>query len=71
MLDIKMQLSTTPKEKPDQTKLGFGIYYTDNMFVMTILKARVGTMLVSFLMLQFLLTLQLWFSTTLRNLLKA
>ena len=34
MLDIKMQLSTTPKEKPDQTKLGFGIYYTDNMFVM-------------------------------------
>lgn len=27
MLDIKMQLSTTPKEKPDQTKLGFGIYY--------------------------------------------
>lgn len=25
MLDIKMQLSTTPKEKPDQTKLGFGI----------------------------------------------
>ena len=34
MLDIKMQLSTTPKEKPDQTKLGFAIYYTDNMFVM-------------------------------------
>ena len=71
MLDIKMQLSTTPKEKPDQTKLGFGIYYTDNMFVMEYTKARVGTMLVSFLMLQFLLTLQLWFSTTLRNLLKA
>ena len=34
MLDIKMQLSTTPKEKPDQTKLGFGIYYTDNMLEM-------------------------------------
>ena len=34
MLDIKYDLSKNPKAKPDQTKLGFGIYYTDNMFIM-------------------------------------
>ena len=33
-MEIKIQRTTTPKEKPDQTKLGFGIYYTDHMFMM-------------------------------------
>ena len=35
MLDIKIERTTTPKEKPaDQTKLGFGHIFTDHMFVM-------------------------------------
>lgn len=34
MLNIKYDLSKNPKQKPDQNNLGFGIYYTDNMFVM-------------------------------------
>lgn len=33
-MEIKIQRTTAPKEKPDQTKLGFGIYYTDHMFMM-------------------------------------
>ena len=34
MLDIKVTRTQTPKEKPDQNKLGFGNHYTDHMFVM-------------------------------------
>ena len=34
MLDIKFALTDNPKPKPDQTKLGFGRYFTDHMFVM-------------------------------------
>jgi len=33
-MEIKMNLTRTPKEKPDQSKLGFGKYFTDHMFVM-------------------------------------
>ena len=33
MLDIKLAPATEHKAKPDESKLGFGIYYTDNMFV--------------------------------------
>ena len=33
MLDIKYDLAKTHKEKPDQNNLGFGVYYTDNMFI--------------------------------------
>ncbi|WP_087066843.1 branched-chain amino acid aminotransferase [Intestinibacillus massiliensis] len=33
MLDIKYNLAKTHKEKPDQGKLGFGVYFTDNMFI--------------------------------------
>ena len=33
-MEIKIQKTTTPKAKPDQTKLGFGKYYTDHMFMM-------------------------------------
>ncbi len=33
MLDIKMSPATEKKQKPDEKNLGFGIYYTDNMFI--------------------------------------
>lgn len=33
-MEIKIQKTTSPKQKPDQTKLGFGQYYTDHMFIM-------------------------------------
>lgn len=33
-MEIKITKTTTPKTKPDQTKLGFGNYYTDHMFMM-------------------------------------
>lgn len=33
-MEIKIQKTTAPKTKPDQTKLGFGNYYTDHMFMM-------------------------------------
>lgn len=31
---IKVVLTESPKEKPDQSKLGFGNYFTDHMFIM-------------------------------------
>ncbi len=35
MLDIKYELTTSPKEKPtDESKLGFGKIFTDHMFIM-------------------------------------
>lgn len=35
MQDIRIELTKSPKEKPaDQSKLGFGNYYTDHMFLM-------------------------------------
>ena len=34
-MEIKITKTTTPKAKPaDQSKLGFGKYYTDHMFIM-------------------------------------
>lgn len=34
-MEISITKTTTPKQKPiDQSKLGFGIYYTDHMFIM-------------------------------------
>lgn len=33
MLDIKYELETNKKPKPDEAHLGFGIYYTDHMLV--------------------------------------
>lgn len=33
-MEIKITKTTNPKQKPDQTKLGFGNYYTDHMFIM-------------------------------------
>ena len=34
MLNIKITPTQNKKEKPDQTKLGFGRYFTDHMFLM-------------------------------------
>ena len=34
MLDIKIVKTTAPKEKPDESKLGFGKIFTDHMFLM-------------------------------------
>ncbi len=33
-MELTITKTTNPKQKPDQTKLGFGNYYTDHMFVM-------------------------------------
>jgi len=33
-MDIKMNLTATPKQKPDESSLGFGKIFTDHMFVM-------------------------------------
>jgi len=33
-MEIKKILTTTPKAKPDESKLGFGKYFTDHMFIM-------------------------------------
>ncbi|HHW31767.1 MAG TPA: branched-chain amino acid aminotransferase [Clostridiaceae bacterium] len=33
-LKISIQKTSSPKEKPDQNKLGFGKYFTDHMFIM-------------------------------------
>lgn len=34
-MEIKITKTTSPKQKPaDESKLGFGIYYTDHMFIM-------------------------------------
>ena len=34
MLDIKINRTSSPKTKPDYSKLGFGKYFTDHMFIM-------------------------------------
>lgn len=34
IMELKITKTTTPKAKPDQTKLGFGNYFTDHMFIM-------------------------------------
>lgn len=33
-MEIKTQLTTNPKQKPEPDKLGFGHYFTDHMFIM-------------------------------------
>lgn len=33
MLDIRYELTQNKKEKPDESALGFGKYYTDHMFI--------------------------------------
>ena len=33
MLQIRTQLTTNKKPKPDENSLGFGVYYTDHMLI--------------------------------------
>ena len=33
MLQIKTQLTNNKKPKPDESSLGFGVYYTDHMLI--------------------------------------
>ena len=33
MLQITTQRTTTPKAKPDESSLGFGVHYTDHMLI--------------------------------------
>ena len=34
MLDIKITKAAALKQKPDESKLGFGMIFTDHMFLM-------------------------------------
>ena len=34
MIDIKIELTTNKKDKPDINKLGFGNFFTDHMFIL-------------------------------------
>ncbi len=38
--EIKIVLTNTPKEKPDQNHLGFGNYFTDHMFMMDYIEGQ-------------------------------
>lgn len=40
MLNIKIERTTAPKTKPDYSKLGFGNYFTDHMFLMNYTKGQ-------------------------------
>lgn len=72
MLDIKIERTTTPKEKPaDETKLGFGHIFTDHMFVMNYDAGQVGMTLGSCLTATFHSPLLLCACTTVRRYLKA
>ena len=43
-MEISITKTTTPKQKPaDESKLGFGQYYTDHMFIMNYDEGGVGT----------------------------
>lgn len=33
-MEIKIEKTKTPKQKPDQKHLGFGTHFTDHMFIM-------------------------------------
>ena len=33
-MNISITKTTNPKQKPDQNNLGFGIHFTDHMFIM-------------------------------------
>ncbi len=40
MIDIKIELTKNPKQKPDESNLGFGKIFTDHMFVMDYSKEK-------------------------------
>ena len=37
-MQIKVEKTDSPKQKPDQNNLGFGVYFTDHMFIMNYTK---------------------------------
>ncbi|NLK52348.1 MAG: branched-chain amino acid aminotransferase [Syntrophomonadaceae bacterium] len=39
-MDIKMEKTNHPKPKPDQDQLGFGLYFTDHMFIMDYIEGQ-------------------------------
>ena len=63
-MEISITKTTTPKQKPaDESKLGFGQYYTDHMFI-------IGTTQESSLTARLNLILPLWYFTMHRKSLK-
>ena len=44
MLQITTQRTTTPKAKPDESSLGFGVHYTDHMLIIDHDEEQAGTM---------------------------
>ena len=67
-MEISITKTTTPKQKPaDESKLGFGQYYTDHMFMT---RERVGTTQESSLTARLNLILPLWYFTMHRKSLK-
>ena len=40
MLDIKIELTTNKKVKPDDDQLGFGNYFTDHMFILDYVEGK-------------------------------
>ena len=71
MLDIRYELTSEKKTKPDYNKLGFGQYFTDHMFLMNYSTERAGTMPASSPTVPSLLTLPAPYSTTHRSFLRA
>lgn len=70
-MEISITKTTTPKQKPaDESKLGFGQYYTDHMFIMNYDGERVGTTQESSLTARLNLILPLWYFTMHRKSLK-
>ena len=39
-MDIRIEKIATPKQKPDESALGFGQYFTDHMFIMDYTRAK-------------------------------
>ena len=69
-MEISITKTTTPKQKPaDESKLGFGQYYTDHMFIMNYDEGE-GTTQESSLTVRLNLILPLWYFTMHRKSLK-
>ena len=64
MLQITTQRTTTPKAKPDESNLGFGVHYTDHMLIIDHDEEQVGTTPASYHISRLSLIRQRWFSIT-------
>lgn len=70
-MEISITKTTTPKQKPaDESKLGFGQYYTDHMFIMNYDEGEGCTTQESSLTVRLNLILPLWYFTMHRKSLK-